>query len=378
MSPLSFAEATSQGRRWWRTCIVAIFFALPWAVTACTGTVGLHDVRPAVDLAWPPRTDGPSIVWVKSISGRQDAGVTRGFWRRALDYFSGDDDRVIVRPYGVLYDARDRLFITDPGAGVVHVMDIGAGLYSVIGEELTSPLKSPIGVAEDADNRLYITDSTTGMVYRYNLGSDRMEPLNSVKFRRPTGIAYNSVNRLLYVVDTLAPAVICLDETGAERFRFGSAGSGPDQFNRPTDIAIDRQGQVFVTDALNYRIKVFTPEGKPVTQFGTAGDAPGDLTKPKGVAVDSEGHIYVSDALQDAVQVFDDSGRLLTTLGGGTGRQDGEFWMPSGVSVDGHDYIFVADTYNRRVQVFRYAPGTRADGVSVRPDTEKSPPGKRP
>ncbi|HLO25368.1 MAG TPA: 6-bladed beta-propeller, partial [Geobacteraceae bacterium] len=106
---------------------------------------------------------------------------------------------------------------------------------------------------------------------------------------------------------------------------------------------------------LNYKIKVFTPEGKLVNQFGAPGDAPGNLNKPKGVAVDSEGHIYVSDALFDTVQIFDTEGRLLLSFGW-RGTENGAFWMPSGIFIDQHDYIFVADTYNQRVQVFRYLP----------------------
>jgi sugar lactone lactonase YvrE len=139
---------------------------------------------------------------------------------------------------------------------------------------------------------------------------------------------------------------------------------------------VDGQGQLYVTDPLNYRVHIFSPEGAPVAQIGAAGDAPGDLTKPKGVAVDSGGHIYVSDALQDAVQIFDDSGRLLTTFGS-SGNRNGEFWMPSGVYIDRQDFIFVVDTYNRRVQLFRYVPGTEATTNSVPPDTGNVPRGKK-
>jgi DNA-binding beta-propeller fold protein YncE len=377
MSSQGAPEAAEKNGRLYRILSVWGLFVTLCILSACTGPATLHTTRPATELQWPPQTDGPRIVWIKSIAGGQDAGVVKGFWRRTLEFFTGEDDRAIVRPHGVLYDVRERLFITDPGGGVVHFMDIGNGGYRVIGEELDSPLKTPIGVAEDDDDHLYITDSTTGMIYRYDLTDGTLKPWLRQKLQRPTGIVYNRVNKLLYVVDTVAPAVIGFDETGTERLRFGSAGAGPAQFNRPTDIAADSQGQLYVTDALNYRVHIFSPEGAPVTRIGAAGDAPGELTKPKGVAVDSGGHIYVSDALQDAVQIFDDSGRLLMTFGS-SGSRDGEFWMPSGVYIDRQDYIFVVDTYNRRVQLFRYLPGTPVATNSVPPDTGNLPRGKGP
>ena len=339
-----------------RSCLLGGVAGALCLTAACAGPATIHDTRPAGDLQWPPQSDGPRIVWIRTITGRHDMGLAKGFWQRTLEFFTGADDRVIVRPHGVLYDGRDRLFITDPGAGVVHLMDIGAGRYVVIGEGEGPRLKSPIGVAEDDDDHLYITDSTAGVVYRYDLGTRLLEPLTGLKLRRPTGIVYNRVTRLVYVVDTLASAIVGFDTSGTEQVRFGTAGAGPDQLNRPTDVAVDRQGQLYVTDPLNYRIKLFSPEGMLVTQHGAAGDAPGDLTKPKGIAVDSAGHIYVCDSLQDMVQVFDESGRLLITFGA-AGSRDGEFWMPSGLAIDAKDFIFVVDTYNRRVQVFRYLPG---------------------
>lgn len=323
------------------------------SLTACAGRVPLAEVEPSVSLQWPQKPYPAKIEWIRTISDYRDAGIARGFWKRALEFFIGWEKRRIVRPHGVLFDDKERLFIADPGAGLVHCMDMKEGSYTLIGGESGSPLRTPIGVAEDGQDRLYITDSTAGMVYRYDTATRALKPLLKQKLQRPTGIVYSRVTGLLYVVDTMSAQVIAFDEKGEERLRFGTPGEGKVQFNHPTDITVDGRGQLYVTDPLNYRIKIFTPEGKLVNEFGAAGDAPGSLNKPKGVAIDSEGHIYVSDALLDTVQVFDGSGRLLISFGS-TGEGNGQFWMPSGIYIDRRDYIFVADTYNRRVQVFRF------------------------
>lgn len=326
-------------------------------LAACAGPASLYKTEPAAALEWPRQTAGPKIVWIKSIAAYEDAGIAKGFWKRALEFFTGPDERRIVRPYGVLFDASERLYIADPGAGVVHCMDTREGRYTIIGGERGSTrLHTPIGLAEDGHGRVYITDSTAGAVFRYDPADGSLKQLPSNGLLRPTGIAYNKVNNLLYIVDTINDHVIGIDTDGHERLRFGSSGDDAGQFNHPTDIAVDDLGQVYVTDALNYQIMVFSPEGHPVTHFGAAGDAAGSLNKPKGVAVDSQRHIYVCDAMLDAVQVFDASGRLLLFFGG-TGTGNGAFWMPSGLFIDSRDYIFVADTYNKRIQVFRYITG---------------------
>lgn len=345
----------------WGRAILGGLLPMLFFLAACAGPGSLYQSQPAANLSWPQQIDGPRVVWVKNISGYQDAGIAKSFWKRALEFFIGEDERRLVRPYGILFDGNERLYIADPGRGIVHSMDIRGGVYTVIGGEEGSPLRTPIGLAEDEAEHLYITDSTTATVYRYDIKDGTLKPFLVNRLQRPTGIAFNEANKLLYIVDTTGGLVVAVDAEGRERIRFGGEG----EFNHPTDIAIDDLGQIYITDALNYKIRVFTAEGAPITQFGAAGDTPGYLYKPKGVAVDSRRHIYVCDAMLDAVQIFDDSGRILLSFGA-NGPGNGQFWMPSGLFIDRHDYIFVADTYNRRIQVFRFLesgeqqPGTGA------------------
>ncbi len=323
----------------------------------CSGPGTIYRLKPAADLVWPRQAEGgPRVFWVKSITDYQDAGIGKGFWKRAMELFTGAGEERIVRPHGVLFDGNERLFIADPGKGVVHCMDIRSGRYTLIRGKEGAPLQSPIGLAEDEADNLYITDSSGAAVYRYDIKKETLMPFMTTGLKRPTGLAFSEVNKFLYIVDTTAGQVVAVDTNGKERKRFGSSGEGVEQFNHPTDIAVDDLGQLYITDALNFKIKVFTPEGDVVSRFGTAGDAVGNLFKPKGVAVDSGMHIYVSDAMLDVVQVFDNTGRLLLSFGG-TGTEIGQFWMPSGLYIDRHNYIFVADTYNRRIQVFRFVSG---------------------
>ncbi len=352
--------------------LIALLF-----LTACVRTGTPITAEPPGSIQWPQVPFPARIEWVKTIADDQAAGIGKGFWKKVADFFTGAEKRHIVRPHGVLFDDSERLFIADPGAGLVHCMEMKEGRYTLIGREAGSSLRSPIGLAEDELGRLYISDSTTGMVYVYDLVRRSLRPLLRQKLQRPTGIAYSRVTKLLYIVDTTIAQVIAVDATGEERLRFGAPGEGMVQFNHPTDIAVDGRGRLYVTDPLNYRIKVFSSEGRLLNELGAAGDTLGSLNKPKGVAVDSDGHIYVSDALLDAVQMFDGSGRLLLSFGM-TGTGNGQFWMPSGIYIDRRDYIFVADTYNRRVQVFRYLSDARPADRKTLPPIGKGVPNGGP
>ena len=96
-----------------------------------------------------------------------------------------------------------------------------------------------------------------------------------------------------------------------------------------------------------------SPAGEPRAQIGAAGDGPGALSKPKGVACDRDGHVYVVDAIFDNVQIFDQKGQLLLHFGD-HGAGPAQFWLPSGLGFGPGGVLYVADSYNQRVQVFEY------------------------
>jgi sugar lactone lactonase YvrE len=71
--------------------------------------------------------------------------------------------------------------------------------------------------------------------------------------------------------------------------------------------------------------------------------------------VDKEGHIYVADALFSRVQIFDRRGRFLLAFGR-LGGNAGNFWLPAGLFI-AQDRVYVADSYNARIQVFQFLGG---------------------
>jgi len=112
---------------------------------------------------------------------------------------------------------------------------------------------------------------------------------------------------------------------------------------------------------MNFRVQIFTPQGRFIAQFGELGEGMGRIFRPKGVAVDSEGDVYLAEASLDAVQVFRRDGALLYTFGR-SGGGPGELELPAGLWIDANDRIYVTDSYNQRVQVFQFTGAKRSNG----------------
>lgn len=331
-------------------CLLLLLF-LP----ACSSKPAADRQPSAIEpIYWPAPPLQPRIEWVKEVKVFNRGGLNPGFWHRLSEGLFGTQDIGLTRPQSVLFDEQQRLFVVDSGVNRIHWLDMNSGEYTVLPDGETPHFQSMVGIAEDDADNIYVTDSALGKICRYNLLEKTFTPFIPYALNRPTGIVFNPENRFLYVTETGSHQVVVLDLAGHEQFRFGGRGDSKGMFNAPTNIAVDNQGLVLVTDALNARIQMFSPEGDYLCSFGKPGDSSGTFAKPKGIAFDSDNHIYVADALFDAIQIFDNcDGQLLLEFGK-TGAKPGEFWMPSGLFIDAHDFIYVADSYNQRVQVFRY------------------------
>jgi len=109
-----------------------------------------------------------------------------------------------------------------------------------------------------------------------------------------------------------APAAAGGGRAGGGRGRGGVQG---DSFNRPTDIAWDPQGNLFISDGYsNARIVKLDKTGRFIKAWGTKGSEPGQFDMPNSVAVDSNGNVYVADLNNKRIQVFDNEGTFKSQI----------------------------------------------------------------
>jgi DNA-binding beta-propeller fold protein YncE len=337
--------------RCWGYLLALLLLAL---LGACATPPETKPDAPAT-LVWPAPPDVPRIAFVRAISAPQDLGFGKSFFRRVADFIFGETPERLVRPMAVL-EVGPVLYVADPGAQGVHRFDRRENKYQLLHLQGDLPLPSPVGLARGDNDSVYVSDSALGGVFVIKPGAEFAVRLPlSTAVLQPTGIAFDTAARKLYVVDTTAHCIKVFSPDGSYLASIGQRGVADGEFNFPTMLWLDKE-RLLVTDSLNFRTQVLDTQGHFIRKFGRMGDNAGDALRQKGLATDSFGHIYLVDALLNGVQVFDDAGQLLLSIGG-IGEAHGEFWLPSGIFIGADDTIYVADSYNRRVQVFRYVGG---------------------
>lgn len=281
----------------------------------------------------------------------------------ALTSFLEEHKAVMDEPRGVATDSSGRVVVADPPAQAVHVLDVkGKTSFRIQGGK-DRRLQHPVGVAADSQGTIYVADSERGMILVYDhLGRFR-HYLGKIKgeayFERPEGVAVDSRAGRIYVADTARNAVSVLDLRGQvlENFGGNARGDAQREFNKPTSVVLVRD-QLFVLDSFSSRVQALDLQGHVLRQFST----PNDNASPPdhaGLAIDSEGDLYVSDEVQGMVRVYNQEGKLLNVFGR-PGNRIGEFSRPLGVWVDERDRVYVADSRNHRIQVFQFRAGGKA------------------
>jgi DNA-binding beta-propeller fold protein YncE len=134
----------------------------------------------------------------------------------------------------------------------------------------------------------------------------------------------------------------------------------PGDFGGASNVALDQDENVYVTDTMNNRVEIFDADGHFISEFGKHGDGPGYFARPKGIAVDCDGHIWVADEYQDRVEVFNREGQLLTYIGDVHASGLGQFKALVGIAIDKQNRVFTTEQYPGRMQMFRYVTDTEA------------------
>jgi DNA-binding beta-propeller fold protein YncE len=275
---------------------------------------------------------------------------------RSLDIVAGPAESQatndkLVAPSSVATDSTHRVFVADPGAGVVHVFDFEQSKYSVLKGRGTQ-LQLPAGIAVDGQDNVYVTDTTQGVVLVYDAKGKFLRYLGKAGggesyFLAPVGIAIHAATGHIYVCDSRRHMIIMLDKEAHILGHFGRrlGGKGPGDFRYPSRIAIAGD-ELFVLDSGNSRLQVLDPGGHFQREIKLP-EASGD----DGLALDEKKNIYVSDVQLNVINVLNHDGQFLYKFGQ-SGTKPGEFEEPCGLWIASGS-LYVADTKNHRVQLFQ-------------------------
>jgi DNA-binding beta-propeller fold protein YncE len=347
------AAVAERGVARWKAVIPAAFILL-LTLCGCATKWMIHTQPAEANLQWSQSPGGTIIRHVMTMDGFSETGTSFSYTMRTILYGKNEGEK-LIKPVDVAVGADGRIAIADPGSKSVHLFLPKEERYIRVDKAGTEDLQSPVAVIFDDDLELYLSDSIIKKVFVFDREGKYLRTIDKsyfTGFQRPTGLAYNGINKILYVLDTLSNEVTAYDLEGKTLFTFGERGLQKGQFNYPTHLFFSAEGLLYVTDAMNFRVQMFDAYGDLENSFGHHGDGSGDFAMPKGVAADRNGTIYVVDTLFDSVQLFDRKGRYLLNFGS-RGVDQGEFWLPSGLFIDRNNKIYVCDTFNGRVQVFQ-------------------------
>ena len=337
--------------------VLVIFLSTTLFMVSCASRHKSVDFNSTSELVWPTKPETSRIAYVTSFYHPEHFGIEKGFFSWISEFFTGEEERRMIRPMAITETSDNILFVADPGVKGVHRYNIKDKSYSLIRLKNNKILPSPVGLAVDLDDNVYVVDSELAQLFKIEKNKDVAisvtlnEPLS-----QPTSVAIDSDTNSLYITDTASHQIKHFSLAGKLISTIGKRGKAKGEFNYPTMIWRDNRGQIYVTDSLNFRIQIFNREGEFIRYFGKLGSGTGFLSRPKGVATDSKGHVYVVDSLFHVFQLFDQKGEFLLHVGE-QGQAKGEFWLPSGIYISKNDMIYVADSHNRRVQVFRFLGG---------------------
>lgn len=284
----------------------------------------------------------------------------------------------LVRPYGVGVDSKGRVYVADEKVRAVFIYNVETKQVELIKNGVQASFKLITGLALDDADKLFVSDSEAKHVLVFNK-EHKLEHSIGESMARPAGMAVDNENRFLYVADSERDQVLVYDADTYKFLRAIGKPSGkhdltePGSFSRPTNVAVDKDGNLYVADTFNNRIEIFDADGQFIRAFGKSGDGPGYMARPKGVGVDADGHVWVTDALQDRVQAFTPEGRLLIYLGG-HGTLPGMFGTVAGLTFDGKNRFYTTEQYPGRLQVFRYITDEEAKAEQL--DRDKLAGGK--
>ena len=198
----------------------------------------------------------------------------------------------------------------------------------------------------------------------------------SAKFNGPYGICMDKSENLFIAdggnncIRKITPAGVVSTYAGTGVAGYLDGTSSTAKFNSPFDLCADDSGNVYVSDFSNHRIRKISVNGTVSTiagsgtagyMDGTAGVARFDF--PRGICIDKQGNLYIGDSWNHRIRKIDNMGNVTTYAGGGSSMgvsspgsyvdandTSARFHTPTGLSIDKSGNIYVADAYNHRIR----------------------------
>ncbi|HXG58889.1 MAG TPA: hypothetical protein VNL91_07690 [Thermoanaerobaculia bacterium] len=317
-------------------------------------------------------------------------------------------DALLRNPQDVHVDRQGNVYIADTDNHRVRRVDARTGVITTIagggtsglgdgGPATAAEVLSPVGVEVDAAGNVYISstgrirkvDAATGVITTFAGGGAQPENPGdggpaTAAFLQPSRMTFDATGNFLYVADSGSSRVRRIDvRTGIITTIAGSTpGFGGDggpainaRLNNPRDVAFDRDGNLYIADTVNHRVRKVDARTGLITTIAGNGEEGGggdglpatqaSVWFPPGLTVDTQGNIYVISCCANVRKIDATTGIISTIAGGNPEGYGGDgdvatkarLNFPAALTFDGSSNLIIADRLNHRVR--RVAAGTQ-------------------
>ncbi len=292
-------------------------------------------------LSRPPEAKGP----VK-VGGLTHLFSIYGYGPKPEDQFS--------KPHGIAVDKDKNIYVTDTEHGRILVFDKNGKFLLKFGKkgEKKGEMQGPLGIAVADDGHIYVCDRILSKI-----------------------LIFNERGKLVKEIKEMMPLVPCIDDgklfvatyghisifdlEGKLIQRWGQRGKVEGNFDFPNGIAVDKKGNVYVSDGNNMRLQAFDKDGEVLWVVGSPPKSMYERNRrfqlPMGLTVDGDGYLYLVDSFDDSIRIFNSKGKEVGKVGE-RGRLDGQLNWSTGIAYMGNNVFAIADKFNNRAQVVRIVP----------------------
>ena len=267
----------------------------------------------------------------------------------------GEGKGQFIWPTGIALDKDTNVYVTDEWLNRITKYDRDGEYITHWGAQGSGDgdVDRPSGIAIGKDETLYVVDSRNNRVQKFGLDGKFLGKFGSAgsadgQFNLPWGMCLDSDDNI-FVADWRNDRVQSFTSDGKWLASFGTPGTGGDcynarvkggityshvpvgQFNRPTGVCVDQDGDIYIADWLNNRVQVLTPDGRFITEF--TGD--GHLSK-LGIAKLRSNPDMIRQ--RNSIRNFTPE-RVL--------------WAPMAVRMGQNNRVIIADTTRHRFQIYR-------------------------
>jgi DNA-binding beta-propeller fold protein YncE len=329
---------------------ILIFFPVVIFASLCHATDN-HQVR----RLWPPTPNKYQLEFVGVFSSEADLATSKG--NQFIKTVLGEDwQQNLSRPTSVTTMDANTVLVTEWGSGEIKVFDFSQKKTGNLFKRQFSLFENPVDIAIDDEDNILVADQKKGVitVFDSNLESIALIGRN-FKFEKLEKIALDSATQTIYASDSVLNKVFAFDRSGQLLFEIGGGENSEAKLNSPHGLAVNREGNLYITDTGNSKIKIFDSAGNFLKNFNIKQNK-GDsiIKKPWDLAFDSQEKLHIIDQGSAALITFAQNGELLfATMAKEPTNHSMGLRRPNDIHIDSKDRIIITDDLNNRFSVWQ-------------------------